>query len=283
MQPEFRRSLASNATCQDSKSVRSEAEHEGEVPDDAFDLTTNPYISQVLDEPDLPPVMIEGTPEPLPSEPKTKKKSKRDKTQESQKEVKDQQYVSESDQMKREAAIRQGLKSYLSTCMRQNLVFKAFLILKQYHKDEKYVMTSEVYDVMLREAAAISNWKLIKEIIAMMQEKEVPFSHDSFMSCFICLGTRGKREKFLEPVAQNLVDKMDACGYTVDDLFKRCRFTGNQRDFAVKGIRFAIPDYEPSLRPIDIEYISPLVTKLNDRKVGETIDSPATGLVDNQM
>lgn len=307
LKPGVRTLASSNATCQESSTrqpvttpaefLEAGEEEAADIPShDVFDISANPYISQVLDESaHLPEVTVEGTPEPLPpaKEAKAKRelkkaagKSKASQSEDSKLTGEDapgKQLVSEADQMKKEAAIRQSLKSYLSMCMRQNMVYKACLILTQYHKAEKYVMTSEVYDVMLKEAASQGNWRLIKDITAMMQEKQVSFSCDSFAACFVCLGLRSQRERRLEPVAENLIDKMDACGFTVEDLFKRCRFTGSQRELATKGIRLADPNFEPPIRPIDMNYISPLVSNLNNKGVDDLIDSPASGLVNNEL
>lgn len=180
---------------------------------------------------------------------------------------------------KKEISYRYSLKSYLAMCMQQNMVYKAMMLLRNYHAEKKYIKTSEVYDAVLKEAATHSSWKLIKEIVAMMEEGGIPFSLDSFAACFVCLGRRTEQEAGLVSLSENLLDKMVSCGLSVEHIFTTCKFTSNHRELAVKGVRLALPDFEPTFPSIPSAYITPLLDSLNDLKVDSVIPSPVSGLL----
>ena len=180
---------------------------------------------------------------------------------------------------KKEISFRYSLRSYLTMCMQQNMVYKAMMLLRNYHAEEKYFKSSDVYDAVLKEASARCSWKLIKEIVTMMEEDEIPFSLNSFAACFICLGRRSEREKGLEPLSENLLDKMVSCELDVGDIFTRCKFTSNHRDLAVKGVRLAIPEFQPSFPSIPHTYTTPLLTNLNDLNIESPVSSAIEGLL----
>lgn len=183
---------------------------------------------------------------------------------------------------KREISFRNSLKSYLTMCMQQNMVYKAMMLLRNYHGDEKYVQSSEVYDAVLREAASNCSWKLIKDVVVMMEEKGVPFSLDSFAACFVCLGRRSLEENNLKSLSENLLDKMASCGLSHQDIFMKCKFTNNQRELAIKGIRQAIPDFDPPFPSIPSTYTTTLLSSLNNLNIESTNDSPVSGLLTSE-
>lgn len=180
---------------------------------------------------------------------------------------------------KKEISFRNSLKSYLTMCMQQNMVYKAMMLLRNYHGDEKYVQSSEVYDAVLKEAAHSCSWKLIKDVVVMMEEKSVPFSLNSFAACFVCLGRRSVKETNLRSLSENLLDKMDSCGLNLQDIFTKCKFTNDNRVLAVQGIRQAIPDFDPPFPSFSSSYTTPLLSSLNDLKVDSPVDSPVSGLL----
>ncbi len=213
----------------------------------------------------------------LKSTQKTKTKSgKKSKSQSNSEDAKETAIEIEK---KKEISFRYSLKSYLTMCMQQNMVYKAMMLLRNYHSEEKHFKSSEVYDAVLREASSRCSWKLIKEIVIMMEEGEIPFSLESFSACFVCLGRRSERESGLEPLSENLLDKMVSCGLNVEDIFTSCKFTSNHRDMAIKGIRLAMPEFQPDFPVISYAYTTPLLTNLNDLSVESPIPSAIEGLL----
>lgn len=208
-----------------------------------------------------------------------KKKTRIDKKLQSQNNNDDLRKAAIEIEKKKEISFRNSLKSYLTMCMQQNMVYKAMILLRNYHSDEKYFKSSEVYDAVLKEAAISCSWKLIKEVVAMMDEGGVPFSLDSFAACFVSLGRRSEQETGLKSLSENLLDKMVSCGLGVEDIFLKCKFTSNHRELAVKGIRLAIPDFEPAFSSIPSSYATPLLNSLNDLKVDSAVQSPVSGLL----
>lgn len=182
-------------------------------------------------------------------------------------------------QKKKEIAFRLSLKSYVTMCMQQGMVYKAMLLLRNYHGEVKHFKSSEVYDAMLREASVCCSWKLIKEIVTMMEEGGIPFTLESFAACFIGLGLKSERESGLEAISENLLDKMEICDLNVDDIFKTCKFLGNHRELAIKGIRLGLPDFEPEFSSTPLTYTTPLLTSLNDTHVESAIPSNVEGLL----
>lgn len=180
---------------------------------------------------------------------------------------------------KKEIAYRFSLKSYLTMCMQQDMVYKAMILLRNYHAEEKHFKSSLVYDAVLREASSRCSWKLIKEVVLMMEQGEIPFSLDSFAACFICLGRRSEKEVNLEVLSDNLLDKMDSCRLNVEDIFTICKFTGNHRELATKGVKLAMPDYQPGFPSVPLTYTTPLLTALNDMAVESEITSNVQGLL----
>lgn len=204
---------------------------------------------------------------------------KSDKKGRTKKSIEDLKLEAVELEKKKEISFRYSLKSYLTMCMGQDMVYKAMILLRNYHAEKKYFQSSEVYDAVLREAASHCSWKLIKEIVMMMEEGAVPFSLDSFAACFICLGRRSEQEKGITPVADNLLDKMVSCGLNVEDIFLKCKFTDNHRELAVKGIRLSIPDFQPAFPTIPSTYTTPLLDSLNDLNVDSVVPSQVSGLL----
>ena len=174
----------------------------------------------------------------------------------------------------------QSLKSYLAMCMQQNMTGRALLTLKSYLEDINLASnSSQVYEVMLKEAASKCNWKVMKEIIKIMNEANAPLTLQSFGACFTCLGARAQRgESNLETLAENLLDKMASCGMQVDDLFLNGQFHSNHRELALRGVHLVLPDFQPRVIPPLVTYSSPILDSLNDFKIESVVKSPADGL-----
>jgi len=184
-------------------------------------------------------------------------------------------------QKKKEIAYRFSLKSYLTMCMQQGMVYKAMLLLRNYHGEVKHFKSSEVYDAMLREASVRCSWKLIKEIVSMMEQDGVPFSLESFAACFIGLGVKSERESGLKGISENLLDKMEICGLNVNDIFKHCKFLSTHRELAIKGIRLGLPDFQPEFPSTPLTYTTSLLTSLNDTRVESVIHSHVEGVLND--
>ena len=216
---------------------------------------------------------------------KSEMKSSKAKTKVAEKKLRDQILSEEAKaaaielQKKKEIAYRFSLKSYLTMCMHHNMVYKAMLLLRNYHGEVKHFKSSIVYDAVLREASVRCSWKLIKEIVSMMEQGGVPFSLESFAACFIGLGVKSERESGLEAISENLLDKMEACGFHVNDIFKHCKFLSNQRELVVKGIRLGLPNFQPEFPSTPLTYTTPLLTSLNDTHVDSVVSSQVEGLL----
>lgn len=185
-------------------------------------------------------------------------------------------------QKKKEIAFRISLKSYLTMCMQQNMVFRAMLLLRNYHEEVKHHKSSEVYDAVLREASVRCSWKLLKEIVLMMEQGCVPFSLESFAACFIGLGVRSEQEIGLEAISENLLDKMESCGFHVNDIFRNCKFLNNQRELVIKGITLGLPCFQPEFPSTPLGYTTPLLNSLNDTHVESVVPSHVEGLLTNE-
>lgn len=286
--------------------INSQNQHEtGKVPEDDIELHEEEaeeihgsYLQHISNEPnDESEIPLEGVPkidgklldnEALTRKEMTKsanelkalkKKNRIDKKMQSQINSDEMKQAAIEIEKKKEISFRNSLKSYLTMCMQQNMVYKAMMLLRNYHSDEKYFKSSEVYDAVLKEAALSCSWKLIKEVVAMMDEGGVPFSLDSFAACFVSLGRRSEQETGLNSLSENLLDKMVSCGLDAGEIFLKCKFTSNHRELAVKGIRLAIPDFEPAFPSIPSSYVTPLLNSLNDLKVDSAVQSPVSGLL----
>ena len=110
-----------------------------------------------------------------------------------------------------------------------------------------------------------------------MEADRVPFSLLSFISCFTCLGSRSLLEHGLEPVAQNLLDKMATYDLRIDDVFLSHRYSQNQREMLIRGVRLARPDFEPVFPSVSVGYRSELLEALNDRRVHSDVKPLADG------
>jgi len=150
-------------------------------------------------------------------------------------------------------------------------------VLRSYHKSKKLTKSSEVYDAVLLEASAACDWNLIREVVQMMEAGQIPFSLLSFISCFTCLGSRSLLEQGLEPVAQNLLDKMATYNLRIENVFLSHRYSQNQREMLIRGIRLARPDFEPVYPSVSVDYRSELLEALNDRRVHSDVKPLADG------
>lgn len=68
-------------------------------------------------------------------------------------------------------------------------------VLRNYHRSKKLTKCSQVYDAVLMEAAAQCNWQILREVMRMMEEGQVPYTITSHAAFFICLGWRSLSEK----------------------------------------------------------------------------------------
>ena len=173
-----------------------------------------------------------------------------------------------------------SLQNYLAMCMQQKLMSRALLTLKSYQQELNLANNgSKVYEVMLNEAASMCNWNLIKEVIMIMNQAKVPLTIQCFNACFICLGAKSARnESHLEPLAENLLDKMSSCGIEVDDLFKNGQFHSDHRELALRGVQLGLPDFQPKKIPPLVTYSNSILNALNDFKIDPVTRSPADGL-----
>ena len=135
----------------------------------------------------------------------------------------------------KEAAIQRSLRSYLSMCLHHNMICKVMLTLKHYHTLISSAKNPEVYDIVMKGAAKHGSWSLIQEVISMMQESQIPLSHNSYAACFECLGLSPSESS--TQLSMELVNQLEASSMAVNDIFEKSLFTGDEKELTLKGIK----------------------------------------------
>lgn len=86
----------------------------------------------------------------------------------------------------------------------------------------------------------------------------------------------------LEPMAEELLNRMSVAGLKVEDIFLAERFSRNHRELAVRGVRLARPDFECIFPSTPTHYSTPLLQSLNDRGADRlpeaSLKSPLDGM-----
>jgi hypothetical protein len=96
------------------------------------------------------------------------------------------------------------------------------------------------------------------------------------------LGVRSEQEIGLEAISENLLDKMESCGFHVNDIFRNCKFLNNQRELVIKGITLGLPCFQPEFPSTPLGYTTPLLNSLNDTHVESVVPSHVEGLLTNE-
>ena len=176
--------------------------------------------------------------------------------------------------------LQEHVKSYIEMCFYINNIPKALSVLTHHHKDK--LIRREVYDVALKESVRFRDWRLVKHILSLMKEREIPMSLHSFSHCFECLGRIEKNESntsFYESISKILINKLNSSGFKAQSIFEHCKPSGDNLKFTELGVKLGSPEFIAIQSPLLQTYSSTLLQDLNDFTVDKQIESPAEGFV----
>ena len=247
---------------------------------DSYILPYSSHIVSELEESCEPETLLNGTPKissktrsnvPTAKQPSKKKKAA-DKKQ------------ADADKFREKMSnlnLEEAVKSYVEMCFHLNIIPKALSILRYHHQNKH--LSREVYDAVLQETAESKNWGLVKHILSLMRERDIPMNLQSFASCFECLGRLAdgsSNSEFYESVSKLLLKKLQTSGYEAQSIFDHCKITDDNLTFTEKGVKLALPEFTSVNPPMLLTYSSTLLRDLNDFSVDEPINSPAEGIID---
>lgn len=244
---------------------------------DSYNLLYLPHTIRDLNENCEPDTLLNGTPN---ISAKSKKKTSK---QPSKKKLSADKKQAEADQFRQKLSnlnLEEAIKSYTEMCFHLNIVPKALSILRYNHENKQ--LSREVYDAVLKESAEGKNWGLVKHILSLMRERDIPMNLHSFAHCFECLGRladSSSNSEFYESISKLLVKKLSTSGYEAQSIFDHCKMTDDNLKFTVMGVKLALPEFTAIKHPSLLTYSSNLLQDLNDFSVEHEVKSPAKGIV----
>ena len=260
-------------------------EHEDEVtgelhtiePGDNYNMVFSPNGMSDSYEHCEPEAFLNGTPNiSTKSKTTTNKQPNKKKLAASKKQAEEELFKEKLNNQN----LDEALKSYIEMCFHLNNVPKALSILKYHHQRRQ--LSREVYDAVLQESAESKNWGLVKHVLSLMRERDIPMNLRSFAYCFECLGRladSSPNSEFYENISKLLLKKLSASGYEAQSIFDHSKITDDNLTFTEMGVKLALPEFTAIRSPALLTYSSNLLQMLNDYSVENQIKSPAEGIM----
>ncbi|XP_046990509.1 DNA-directed RNA polymerase, mitochondrial [Schistocerca americana] len=187
----------------------------------------------------------------------------------------------------REESFFQNMHCYLETCIRCNMLNRGMAALSSYrlrnkqNKRPTHPNVVALYNIILQGFSKKGNLKKVKEIMHMLQEDQVAPNVHSFAACLECAGRLPENDGTKIQLV-HFLDEMKEANVTLNDVFAKCSFVGDQQEVTLAAVRRILPDFEPCLPPPETCYSCSLLKELNENKEGN-YKSPADGLLTNEQ
>ncbi|KAL1460948.1 hypothetical protein WDU94_012882 [Cyamophila willieti] len=191
--------------------------------------------------------------------------------------------IQEKEKLAKETVMNETLLAYTDACVNCELLSHGYLTLKHYltpkMTKKARIVDINIYNTLLRAYAAESKLDKVKEIldIVLHQQAEVVKPNiETFAAVLECLGRKSAKQKYTDQIT-NVEQQMKKHGFSLNDLFIKCHFTGDERDIVLHAIHQTHPDFKPDIPAPQLKYDCSLLNELNKSTAAWT--SPAENVL----
>ncbi|XP_029850897.2 DNA-directed RNA polymerase, mitochondrial isoform X2 [Ixodes scapularis] len=188
----------------------------------------------------------------------------------------------ELDKLAREMQLKTSLRAFIEVCVQANLLDQALSSLHFHRNRAKEqnkgiaVVDVKVFNSLLRGFSAKGKLGRVQELLRTMEHDGVRPDAQSYAAL---LEAHARQPSLARDDVDGVLHQMAGQGITPEDLFKSCKFLGDQRERVLKAIHAVLPDFEPAPPNYPTEYVCPLLERLSQQeKAHETFPGEVVSL-----
>ncbi|KAI1891707.1 hypothetical protein AGOR_G00146540 [Albula goreensis] len=151
-----------------------------------------------------------------------------------------------------------NVRCYLESCVFSGDVERAQRCLLSHHNQvsRRKLLSIGAYNLMMRVWAKRGSLKQVGQLFSMVEEAGLQPNLCSYAAALECMG----RSSSCSPrVIVRCLQQLEESGMSMDDLFQKCVFRQDEREFVLKAIQMVKPDFQPTLEMDRQICTSPLV------------------------
>ncbi|KAL1483339.1 hypothetical protein MTO96_012746 [Rhipicephalus appendiculatus] len=173
------------------------------------------------------------------------------------------------DRLAQEMQIRVSMRAFVEVCVHANMLDKALSALHHHRhrtKEQKKgitVVDIGIYNTLIRGYAAKGKLSRVQEVMHTMEHDRIKPNAATFASLLEC---HALQSNFSRENVEKVIEEMKAHDITPQQLFKDCKFLGNQRERVLEAIQKVMPDFVPEPSAFPRNYDCKLLRKLKNQK-----------------
>lgn len=170
------------------------------------------------------------------------------------------------------------LLTYLDTCVSCGFLNRGLATLQFYSKKNKLSQPTDirVFDTLLQGFAAKGKYEKFQEVWNIIKYLKIQPSCESYAARLECIMRSSSIEQ-ADKLLVNTITEMSEEGISLNNLFEKCKFLGDQRELLLDGLVKLYPNFKPEVKLPDLCYSCSLLKKLNEEK-STLLRSPVEGL-----
>ncbi|XP_037513108.1 DNA-directed RNA polymerase, mitochondrial [Rhipicephalus sanguineus] len=173
------------------------------------------------------------------------------------------------ERLAQEMQFRMSIRAFVEVCVHANMLDKALSAL-HYHRhrtrEQKKgitVVDIGIYNSLIRGYAAKGKLSRVQEIMHTMEHDRIKPNAATFASLLEC---HTLQSNFSRENVEKVIEEMKAHDIIPQQLFRDCKFFGNQRERVLEAIQKVMPDFVPEPSTFPRNYDCKLLRKLKNQK-----------------
>ncbi|XP_061096463.1 LOW QUALITY PROTEIN: DNA-directed RNA polymerase, mitochondrial [Conger conger] len=150
-----------------------------------------------------------------------------------------------------------NVRCFLQACMFTGDIERAHLCLMNHHQvlSRRKLLSIGAYNYLMRVWAKKGALHEISDVFVLLDEAGMKPDLGSYVAV---LESLGRFPDYPESIISKCVQQLQVEGYSLEDLFQY-RFHQDEREYVLKAVQTALPDFQPSVQPKAEHCASPLV------------------------
>lgn len=173
------------------------------------------------------------------------------------------------ERLAQEMQMRVSMRAFVEVCVHANLLDQALSALhfhRHRNKEQKKgitVVDIGIYNALIRGYAAKGKLSRVLEVMRTMEHDNIKPNAATFASLLEC---HALQSNVSQENVKKVIEEMKAHGIVPQQLFKDCKFLGNQREHVLEAILKVMPDFVPEPSTFPRNYECNLLRKLKNQK-----------------
>ncbi|CAN7938572.1 unnamed protein product [Ixodes hexagonus] len=175
----------------------------------------------------------------------------------------------ELDKLAREMQLKTSLRAFIEVCVQANLLDQALSSLHFHRHRAKEqnkgiaVVDVRIFNSLLRGFSAKGKLGRVQEILRTMEHDGVRPDAQSYASL---LEAYARQPSFAKDDVDGVLRQMEGEASFPRDMFRSCKFLGDQREKVLQAVHLVLPDFVPAPLSYPTKYVCPLLERLGQQE-----------------